>query len=135
LASEARVEIRGGRIDGIALAADAQLVLGRMNTAEGFGAESGQVKVYAAWRAAVTRHAAVAYAGNAKFAALSVAISVGFGLLLAQARTDADIGSSCQELSQRRRAIDPSSAGRMLPWFIISNGGLLGSYVSPCWYA
>lgn len=35
------------------------------------GAESGQVNVHAAWRTALARHAAVAYAGNAKFAALA----------------------------------------------------------------
>ena len=109
------MEIRGGRIDGIALAADALPLLGRMNTVEGSGAESGQVNVHAAWRTAVARHAAVAYAGNAKFAALTVAGSVGSGLLLAQACTDADIGSFCQELSQRRRAIDPPPPGRMPP--------------------
>jgi hypothetical protein len=115
LASEARVEILGGRIDGIALAADALPVLGRMNTVEGSGAESGQVNVRAAWRKAVARHAAVAYAGNAKFAALTVAGSVGSGLLLARARTDADVGSLCQELSRRRRAIDRPPPGRMPP--------------------
>ncbi len=63
----------------------------------------------------MARHAAVAYAGNAKFAALTVAGSVGSGLLLAQARTDADVGSLCQELSQRGRAIDPPPPGRMPP--------------------
>ena len=63
----------------------------------------------------MARHAAVAYAGNVKFAGLTVAGSVGSGLLLARACTDADIGSFCQELAQRRRAIDPPPPGRMPP--------------------
>ena len=50
----------------------------------------------------MARHATVVYVGNATSAALTVAGSVGSGLLLAQARTGAGIGSFGQELSQRR---------------------------------
>ena len=50
--------------DGVALAADALPVVGRMNAVEGSGAESGQVSVHAAWRTAVARHATVARAGE-----------------------------------------------------------------------
>jgi Domain of unknown function (DUF4037) len=46
----------------------------------GRGGESGQPNVHAAWRMALARRAALAYAGNAKLAALTVAGSVGSGL-------------------------------------------------------
>jgi hypothetical protein len=44
------------------------------------GGEPGEVNVHVAWRMAVARRAARAYAGNAKLAALAVAGSVGAGL-------------------------------------------------------
>jgi Domain of unknown function (DUF4037) len=44
------------------------------------GGGSGQANVHAAWRMALARRAAQAYAGNAKLAALTVAGSVGTGL-------------------------------------------------------
>jgi len=44
------------------------------------GGESGEENVHAAWRMAVARRAAEAYAGNRNLAALAVAGSVGAGI-------------------------------------------------------
>lgn len=56
------------------------LAPGKIETVERRGGESGEANVHAAWRMALAKRAAHAYAGNAKLAALTVAGSVGTGL-------------------------------------------------------
>ena len=58
---------------------------------------------------ALARRAALAYARNAKLAALTLLTET---VLLAEARTDADVSAFREELSQRRQAINPPRPGR-----------------------